>query len=251
MTGADPAAAEGLVRPLRADGENVTFVYERLRRAILNGEIAPGHETSQSALARELGVSRAPLHDALRILQREGLVLVRPTGRLRIAELSVQDLEELYFTRISLEAVAVRITVPFLGREDVAELEGLMGVMDAGNDAAFDSAHRAFHMGFVKGAGKRSLATLERLFDHAGRYRSIFAAAAPEEWPKRRAEHRAMLDAAKRGDSDGAAQSIVAHYMTTAKVVARELDPTHKLERLAAVAAAVAPPPPASSTERG
>jgi hypothetical protein len=60
-----------------------------------------------------------------------------------------------------------------------------------------------------------------------------------------------MLDAAKRGDSDGAAQSIVAHYMTTAKVVARELDPTHKLERLAAVAAAVAPPPPASSTERG
>jgi DNA-binding GntR family transcriptional regulator len=227
------------------DGQNVALVHEQLRRAILAGDIPPGQATSQIVLARELGVGRTPLREALRMLQHEGLVLSQPNRRVRIAELSVEDLEELYVARIALEAVAVRLTVPKLSPEDIAVLEGLMAQMDSlvelGSNAAINTAHHAFHAGFVKGAGERPAVLMAQLFDHAERYRRIYAATAPDQWPKRRAEHRAILDAAKSGDADATADALGAHYVRTAKLVAAGLDPDYELERLRGTLAAVAP----------
>ena len=68
------------------DGQNVTIVHDLLRQKILRGGIPIG-ETSQAALARELDVGRTPLREAIRMLQREGLVISEPNRRLRIAEL--------------------------------------------------------------------------------------------------------------------------------------------------------------------
>src|SRR5213079_2359537 len=111
------------------DGQHVAVVHERLRDAILRGEIEAGATTSQTALAKQLDAGRTPLREALRMLQREGLVVSEPNRRVRIAELSSDDAEELYVMRIALEAVAVRITVPRLLSADVAELEGLLAQM--------------------------------------------------------------------------------------------------------------------------
>ena len=227
------------------DGQNVALVHEQLRRAILAGDIPPGQATSQIVLARELGVGRTPLREALRMLQHEGLVLSQPNRRVRIAELSVVDLEELYVARIALEAVAARLTVPSLTPEDIALLEGVMAQMDSlielGSSAAIIDAHLAFHAGFVKGAGERPAVLMAQLHDHAERYRRIFAASAPDRWPLRRAEHRAILDAAKNGDADGTADALAVHSVRTARLVAAGLDPDHELTRLRATLAAVAP----------
>jgi DNA-binding GntR family transcriptional regulator len=226
------------------DGQNVALVHEQLRHAILHGDIPPGQATSQIVLARELGVGRTPLREALRMLQHEGLVLSQPNRRVRIAELSVEDLEELYIARIALEAVAVRLTVPALTGEDIAQLEGLMAEMDSLAElgsGAINTAHQSFHSRFVTGAGERPGALMAQLFDHAERYRRICAATVPDQWPKRRAEHRAILNAAKAGDSDATADALASHYVRTAKFVAAGLDPDYKLERLRATLAAVAP----------
>jgi DNA-binding GntR family transcriptional regulator len=227
------------------DGQNVALVHEQLRRAILAGDIPPGQATSQIVLARELGVGRTPLREALRMLQHEGLVLSQPNRRVRIAELSVVDLEELYVARIALEAVATRLTIPALTPEDIAILEGLMAQMDSlielGSNAAILTAHHAFHAGFVKGAGERPAVLMAQLFDHAERYRRIYAASAPDQWPLRRAEHRAILDAAKTGDADKTADALAVHYIRTARLVAAGLDPDYELTRLRATLAAVAP----------
>jgi DNA-binding GntR family transcriptional regulator len=226
------------------DGQNVALVHEQLRRAILAGDIPPGQATSQIVLARELGVGRTPLREALRMLQHEGLVLSQPNRRVRIAEVSVEDLEELYVARIALESVAVRLTVPKLAPEDIAVFEGLMAQMDSLVELgshAINTAHYAFHAGFVKGAGERPAVLMAQLFDHAERYRRIYAATAPDQWPKRRAEHRAILDAAKSGDGDATADALAIHYVRTAKLVAAGLDPDYELERLRATLAAVAP----------
>jgi DNA-binding GntR family transcriptional regulator len=87
------------------DGLNVAVVHDQLRQAILRGDVPPGPATSQLVLARELGVGRTPLREALRMLQSEGLVISEPNRRVRIAELSIADAEELYVMRILLEAV--------------------------------------------------------------------------------------------------------------------------------------------------
>src|SRR3954452_19843490 len=73
------------------DGQNVAAVHDRLRAAILSGEIAAGQATSQSTLARDFGAGPTPIREALRMLQREGLVLAEPNRRVRIAELSAPD----------------------------------------------------------------------------------------------------------------------------------------------------------------
>src|ERR671923_2666709 len=94
------------------DGQNVAAVHEQLRDAILRGEIPAGEATSQVTLARQLDVGRTPLREALRMLQREGLVISEPNRRVRVAELSSDDAEELYVMRIALEAGPNPETVP-------------------------------------------------------------------------------------------------------------------------------------------
>src|SRR5690242_19751293 len=99
-----------------AAGETTSFidVYERLRGAILRGDFSADQEISQPQLARELGISRTPLREVLRMLQREGLVVAQANRRLQVAGTSLPDLEQIYATRLPLEALAARFSVPRL-----------------------------------------------------------------------------------------------------------------------------------------
>jgi DNA-binding GntR family transcriptional regulator len=228
------------------DGQNVTVVHDRLRNAILHGEIAAGEATSQVALAKQLGVSRTPLREALRLLEREGLVISQPNRRVRIAQFSIADLEGVYAMRIALEAIGIRVTVPTLVAEDFAELEGLMAQMDhyirAGDQVRMDLPHAIFHARFVAAAGPRLTATVAQLFDHAARYRLAYGAATlPGGYDDRRAEHRAMIEAAAAGDADLTVERLVLHYTHTAMGVISELDPEHQPTVLLAAIGAVAP----------
>jgi DNA-binding GntR family transcriptional regulator len=233
--------------PATRDGQNVALVHDRLRDAILRGEIPAGSVASQVALANQLDVGRTPLREALRMLQREGLVVSEPNRRVRIAELTSDDAEELYLMRIAIEAVAVRITVPRLTSQQLAELEGLMAQMDhfqgADDRTGFRVPHRAFHMLLLSGAGERVMTTLGELFDHAERYRLAFAFGddAAERWEGRRQEHRAILDAVRDRDEALAAALLAAHYVRTALTVFEQLDPDHDLARLRCTLASVAP----------
>ena len=230
--------------PIR-DGQNVALVHDRLREAILRGDIPPGQSTSQVVLAKQLGVSRTPLREALRMLQGEGLVLASPNRRIRIAEISIADVEQLYAMRVALEAVAIYATVPMLTPEDFGELEGLMAQMDhhmrADDPERMAGPHAAFHARFVAGAGQRMAATISQLFDHGARYRRGYGAVHPGHWDQRRAEHRSMLDAAAAADAAGTVEHMVAHYAHTAAIVIAKLAPTHEPTLLRTAVAAVAP----------
>jgi DNA-binding GntR family transcriptional regulator len=226
------------------DGQNVSLVYDRLREGILQG-VVPAGETSQVALARDLGVGRTPLREALRMLQHEGLVISEPNRRLQVASLTADDAEELYIMRITLEAAAIRITVPTLPSEGIADLEGLtaqmnhyMGRLDF---AGFRPPHRAFHARLVAGAGTRVATLISQLFDHAERYRVAFGGSTAEAWDQRKAEHRAMLDAASEGDADLTARLLVEHYARTAALIFTGLGGEHDPQRLRIAIASGAP----------
>jgi DNA-binding GntR family transcriptional regulator len=224
-------------------GQSFVAVHARLRAAILSGEIAEGAVTSQATLAERFGVGRTPLREALRMLQREGLVISQPNHRVRIAELSSEDAEELYIMRIALEAVAIRVTVPVLTSADLAELDGLMAQMDhymkLRDHVGHREPHRQFHYRLVYAAGPRVSEQIDELFDHAERYRRRFGAA--DSWEARRAEHRAILDAVGEGDREAAADLLADHYLHTVRLVLGELDPGHDLARLRETVAIVAP----------
>lgn len=228
-------------------GDNVVQVHEQLRTAILEGDVRPGAKTSQAELARDLDVGRTPLREAIRMLQTEGLIVTEPNRRVVIASLSIEDAEELYLVRISLEVAAARVTLPQLTETDFAELEGYMAQMThlAGGGppslALFRAPHRAFHERFVGGAGQRSTRLIAELFDHSERYRRVYGSINPAEYDKRSAEHRAMLDAAIARDADTLADALAAHYTATALLVTSALDPEYRLDRLRTTVAAIAP----------
>lgn len=98
------------------------YAIDRLRRRIIDGQSAPGSLLAEVAVARELGVSRVPVREALFALERDGLVEFSKTGRAYVKELSPGDFEELYVLRLALEPVAARLAAPEL-RSDASALE--------------------------------------------------------------------------------------------------------------------------------
>ena len=227
-------------------GYSVPAVYEQLRALILEAKIEPGKATSQGELCSLTGASRTPVREALRMLQNEGLVVLVANRRMRIADISVEELEGLQAMRIALEGLAIRYTVGRLKREQLAELEGLMAQMeDYLQDTDFERhqiPHRAFHLLLVSHATETELKSIATLNDHMIRYRKVNdSVVAPETYRVRSAEHRAIADAARAGDEDAAASALVHHYLRTVGTVAAELKPGYFPERVLKAAQLVAP----------
>jgi DNA-binding GntR family transcriptional regulator len=190
-------------------------------------------------------VGRTPLREALRLLQREGLVVSEPNRRVKVASLTSADAEDLYIMRISLESMAIRITVPQLGSEGIAQLEGLMAQIDfyirSADGDGIRGPHRAFHARLVEGAGPRVATVISQLSDHAERYRIAAGATVPQLWAKRSSEHRAILDAAAEEDVDLAERRLIEHYAHTAALIFDGLDGAYDPERLRTVIASLSP----------
>ena len=154
-------------------------VLVELRRMLVTAELAPGAPVRQEALAEALGVSRVPVREALKVLEGEGAVVHEPHKGYVVAELSVDDLVEVYRLRELLEAEAIRVAVPRLGDADLA---ALAAAADAVEGAARDSdmarmteANRAFHFLLFDAAGMPRLSrTLRQLWDATDVYRSVY-----------------------------------------------------------------------------
>src|SRR5438067_9851156 len=108
----------------RATGPGTTtqHVLDELRRAIVAGEYRPGQRVLQEEIADRLGVSLAPVREALRALEQEGQVVYRPRRGYFITELRVEDLQEIYALRRLLEERAVRGTLPTLDDDAIERI---------------------------------------------------------------------------------------------------------------------------------
>ncbi|MEA2179765.1 MAG: hypothetical protein QOG77_3062 [Solirubrobacteraceae bacterium] len=218
----------------------VTTIRDRLRQAIVTGELGPDTVSTQNGLADALGVSRTPLREALRMLELEGLIVRENNRRFRIAGFSLDDLEELYVMRLSLETSALRLTVPTFTHADHAELEGFLAQMErfahVSDWAGFELPHREFHARMVDRAGPRVTEQMGRLWDHAARYRNAYAVLVESDehdaWALRRAEHRALLDAVEDDDVTTAVAVLASHYARTALDIAGKVDPANGMGRL-------------------
>lgn len=190
-------------------------VLEALRRAIVTGELAPGQQIRQEALAEAYGVSRVPLREALKILEGEGQVTYEPHRGYFVTELSVTDLIEVYRIRTLLESEAVRVGVPRLSEEDVERAADAVADCEAaaarGDLTAMTAANRRLHFGLVEAAGMPRLARLVRvLWDATDAYRSVYYGDGANR-DAVNAEHRAVLEAVRRRDVEEAVRLLDIH----------------------------------------
>ena len=234
----DDAASPAL---LASDGRGhavVDELRERLRAAIISGEIPASSPRTQAELAGYFNVGRTPLREALRMLELEHLIIREPNRRFRAADLSVAEIEELGILRVTLEAAAVRMTVPSLSDAEYAVLEGLYAesrrLALVGEWDDYELAHHRFHMLLTRNVGVMHAEQLTRLWEQAARYRRAFEHLADadgrDETSQR--EHRAILDAAEAGDADESARLLAEHHARAAREIGARVDPGYAMDRL-------------------
>jgi GntR family transcriptional regulator, gluconate operon transcriptional repressor len=132
-----------------------------LRQAILAGVLPPGTRMLEIELAQQLGVSRGPLREALRILQGEGLVEAFPNRGVFVASLDEQDIQELYSLRELLETYAIRLATERADAAQTARLRALVDEMlkaaKTGNHAKVIDLDLQFHQAVWQLSGHQRL----------------------------------------------------------------------------------------------
>jgi DNA-binding GntR family transcriptional regulator len=102
---------------------------QEIREAIRKGKFKPGDRLVETQLAEEMHISRFPIREALRYLEKEGLVEAKPFKGTYVAQLTERDMEELYSLRSAIEAFAIRILIKHIDAEKIKKLESVFRSM--------------------------------------------------------------------------------------------------------------------------
>jgi DNA-binding GntR family transcriptional regulator len=205
-------------------------ISERLRAAILDGEIAPGAQVVETALAAQFNVSRGPLREAMRQLIDEGLLITVPYTGTHVTALSVADVREIYSMRITLERFAFEQTwhkrdsafrSELTRRQDV-----LTALIDAGDESGCILAELDLH-GLVYEASGHSL--LQRTWSSLrGRLQLYWAAhhRAHGKRGPRRDGHDSYINAALGDDMQAMVLELASHMGRGAELTEQSLQLT-------------------------
>jgi DNA-binding GntR family transcriptional regulator len=116
----------GAVLALPENRSLAVDIAERLRAAILGGHFGPGERLREEALAKSMGVSRGPVREALVKLEREGLIVIRRNRGAAVAQLSREDLDEVYTLRVAIERLAVQRAVAVGDEQILARMQDVV-----------------------------------------------------------------------------------------------------------------------------
>jgi DNA-binding GntR family transcriptional regulator len=143
----------------RADRSRLSqTVLSRLSTAIIAGEFAPGSRISEPTLSAMLGVSRAPIREALIELELRGLVEFDPTGHTRVPMLTPADIEEIHAVRLMIDPVAAGLAAERGRPQDFAGLEAnIEATKSAKTLAAVSRLDAEFHDRIVRASRNRRL----------------------------------------------------------------------------------------------
>lgn len=199
------ATGENALEPTSAG--RVTAAYEEIRRAIRSNVFPPGYQAAEIEIARQLGMSRTPVHEAMARLQEDGLVRILPKKGIIICALSPADIEEIYEVTIALEgAAAARLasTDDKIKQEIAAELreatQSMVTALDANDLPSWATADERFHEVLVSRSGNRRLMRMAgTVADQLHRARMFTLNLRPLPTTSS-VEHYAIIDAIESGD---------------------------------------------------
>ncbi|MGE5623454.1 MAG: GntR family transcriptional regulator, partial [Methanocella sp.] len=176
--------------------------YEEIKGLIVSCRLMPGQVLSEQALAEELGMSRTPVREALAQLAQESLVRVAPRRGAFVAELSIQDILEIFELREALETWVVRKVADRVPVERLDEFEAdfRAGGPEDRMSLCHTDADQRFHSYLVSLAGNRRCEALfKNLQDQNQRIR-ILSTLQPGRLEATQEEHLAILEALRRND---------------------------------------------------
>lgn len=202
-------------KAMSANGSLGEQVFEELEAGILNGKIKPGEALVEMKLSAELGVSRTPIREAIRMLEQKGLVEVVPHRGAVVLGVNAKDLEDIYTIRMYVEGLAARWAAENITGEqlkDLAEIVDLQEFYQMKQSAMkINDLDSRFHERIYQYSGSRTLRhTLSELHHMIHWFRELsFASEGRAE--KAIEEHRQILEAIAKRDCDQAEQLMTRH----------------------------------------
>jgi DNA-binding GntR family transcriptional regulator len=208
-----------------AETDLVGQVARIMTKAIIEGQLLPGAKVVEAGVARELGISRAPVREAARLLERQGLLVSNPRRGFFVRKLEATDIDEIYDLRICVERHAAVLAAKNLTPESRDALQRQIDVLhrmaDLDDPARQVEEDYKFHRLICEIAGSRRLL---RLFDDlASELRMVIGLIGRlYDDPHRIAQtHEAVLQAIKEGDPERIAAQLDLHIRVAWREVAK------------------------------
>jgi DNA-binding GntR family transcriptional regulator len=199
-------------------------LYERLRRAIVQGELRPNQRLIETELAAILDVSRTPIREALQRLALDGLVARRRRGWV-VREHDADEIRHIYACRAALEGYAARLAAIAATPEQIAEIEAILfSVSVVSNREEMVAVNERFHEAIIDAAGNPLLSELarrSRLYYFNKRVARLYTEA---EATQSREQHVRLLKALRDRDADSAEAVTRAHIDTALQAILRHTE---------------------------
>jgi phosphonate utilization transcriptional regulator len=193
------------------------LVQAEIERLILSGELTAGSKLNEAAFAVRLGVSRGPVREAFRALEGSGLVRQEKNQGVFVRQISVEEADEIYEVRASLDELVGRKLAVQITDEQLAELREMLNRMDQhveNKDVdAYAKLNLEFHDTLVRMSGnKKLLDTYRRLVNELNLYRRT-ALGQKGTLPVSTREHHEIVDTIASRDKHAAGEMMRAHAM--------------------------------------
>jgi DNA-binding GntR family transcriptional regulator len=198
------------------------LVVDALREAILSGELEPGARLLQEDLAERLKMSSTPVREALRQLESEGILQSSPNRGVRVAEVDLRSVHEIYMIRANLEALATRVAAPKLQSAHLSHLRALHArietLIEQGELKELRRLNYELHILIYETADLPELLKIIRSLWTKFPWDTLHVL--PERASASSAEHGQLIDALAAGNIELAGQLMQAHIESGS----RELD---------------------------
>lgn len=187
--------------------------YEGLLAAIGAGRLKPGERIRETALAEQLGISRTPIREALQRLARDGLVRLDARNGARVAELSMQAIQELYDLREILEGSTARLAAQSASANDLQRLNAILEreATQLEDPTALAKLNKLYHRTLCEAANNRYLMSAVGTFSTTLLLLGPTTLAAHQRAAESHAEHCAIVEAVAAGDADKAERLMRGH----------------------------------------
>ena len=196
-------------------------VHAHIKEGILSGAFLPGEALKQEEIASRLGVSRAPVREALNQLERERLVVLRPRRGYVVSSLDLEEIEEIFQIRMMLEEYATRLATQRRTAKDIAAVKDLLNAMDRipmdgrNNITKWAALNREFHAAIYTASGQGHLIWITgNLRDVVEQYVRLDAMISAVHGQAQK-EHHEIVAAFEAGDVERAGRLSRAHCQRT------------------------------------
>jgi len=193
-------------------------IYLALRERILSNDIGPGTRLVMRDVANQYEASDIPVREALRMLERDGLVETAPYRGARVTTLTAKEVEETYFIRSHLESIATGLAAERITDAELAQLDRLMiemsSAVDAEDGPTFSDINFEFHRTIVASCGNDMLRelTIDIWQRHSG-FQRVFRMV-PGRLATSQREHEGIMAALRDHDADRASRLALLHKLS-------------------------------------